>query len=388
MPAHRTKRRPLVVANARHSPGYGCACAPGSDTLGRAARSRSKYSQPLTLTFTANGTVQPTRSISIGSELSGTVLKVDVDVNDRIRKGQVLVVLDTAKLRDEILRSDATLTAARAKLAQTTATVQETRAALGPLEEVAVPSGGRVPSKVELDSGRATPARAPADELGARAGIADAQAALFTDQFNLPKASIVAPADGVVLTRHVDPGNAVAASLQAVTLFTVAEDLVRLRLWVYVDEADVGSVKQGQNATFTVSAHPTRQFQARMMRVGFCSTITANIVTHLSCLDIDNSDLGLRPGMTGTASIVATRLSNVLLVPNTALRFTPTAAGVDGAGKEGITSGLLTGPPHTAKRSAAGGATRPRRARCGCCRPTAPACRRQWPCRPAPATAA
>ncbi len=311
----------------------------------------------LTLTVTANGTVQPTRSISIGSELSGTVLKVNVDVNDRIKKGQVLVVLDTAKLRDQILRSDATLAAARARLAQTTATIQEARTTLGRLEEVAVLSGGKVPSRAELDGGRATLARALADELSARAGIADSQAALSTDQINLSKASIVAPANGVVLTRNVDPGNAVAASLQAVTLFTVAEDLARLRLWVYVDEADVGSVKLGQDATFTVSAYPTRQFPARITRVGFGSTITDNVVTYLTYLDIDNNDLSLRPGMTATASIVATRRSNVLLVPNTALRFTPTAAGADGAGKKGITSGLLVGPPRAAKRSAASGAS-------------------------------
>ncbi|MGZ5650678.1 MAG: efflux RND transporter periplasmic adaptor subunit, partial [Usitatibacter sp.] len=195
----------------------------------------------LTLNVTANGTVQPTRTIAIGSELSGTVLKVNVDVNDTIRKGQVLVELDTAKLRDQILRSRASLATANAKVAQTVATVAEAKANLGRLEEVARLSGGKVPSKAELDTGRATLDRAVADETSARASVSDAQAALSTDEINLSKASISAPSDGVVLTRSVDPGNAVAASLQAVTLFTVAEDLAKLRLWVYVDEADVGS---------------------------------------------------------------------------------------------------------------------------------------------------
>ena len=118
-----------------------------------------------------------------------------------------------------------------------------------------------------------------------------------------------------------------AASLQAVTLFTVAEDLAKLRLWVYVDEADVGAVKVGQDATFTVSAYPSRQFPARITRVGFGSTITDNVVTYLTYLDVDNADLSLRPGMTATATITATQRNDVLLVPNTALRFTPTAAG-------------------------------------------------------------
>jgi HlyD family secretion protein len=320
----------------------------------RAANAAPSYTtQPvtrgnLTLTVTANGTVQPTRSINIGSELSGTVLKVNVDVNDRIRKGQVLVVLDTAKLRDQILRSQAALTGAQAKLAQTAATISEAQAAFARLEVVARLSGGKVPSKAELDAGRATLARATADDASARAGISDARAALSTDQINLSKASITAPADGVVLTRTVDPGNAVAASLQAVTLFTVAEDLARLRLWVYVDEADVGAVKVGQNASFTVSAYPTRPFPARITRVGFGSTITDNVVTYLTYLDVDNADLSLRPGMTATATIVATERKDVLLVPNAALRFQPTTA--VGTAKKGIASGIAFGPPKTESR--------------------------------------
>ena len=299
----------------------------------------------VTLTVTANGTIQPTRSINIGSELSGTVLKVNVDVNDRIKKGQVLVVLDTAKLRDQIVRSGAALTAANAKVAQTVATIREATAGLGRLEEVARLSGGKVPSKSELDAGRATVDRALADDASARAGVTEAQATLSTDQTNLSKASISAPADGVVLTRTVDPGNAVAASLQAVTLFTVAEDLAKLRLWVYVDEADVGSVAVDQSATFTVSAYPARKYPARITRVGFGSTITDNVVTYLTYLDVDNTDLTLRPGMTATAGIVATQRTDVLLVPNAALRYTPSIAGADA--KKGIAAGIAFGPPKT-----------------------------------------
>jgi HlyD family secretion protein len=278
----------------------------------------------VTLSVTANGTIQPTRSINVGSELSGTVLKVNVDVNDAIKKGQVLVVLDTAKLRDQILRSQAALAAANAKVAQTAATIREAQSALDRLEEVARLSAGKVPSKTELDSGRATRDRALAADTSARADVKGALATLSTDQTNLSKASISAPSDGVILTRNVDPGNAVAASLQAVTLFTVAEDLARLRLWVYVDEADVASVKIGQDAMFTVSAYPTRNFPARITRVGFGSTITDNVVTYLTHLDVDNADLSLRPGMTATATITAKQHKDVLLVPNTALRFAPT----------------------------------------------------------------
>ena len=308
----------------------------------------------LTLTVTANGTIQPTRAINIGSELSGTVLKVNVDVNDKVKKGQVMVVLDTAKLQDQVQRSVAALTAAGALVAQSVATTAESTASLARLEEVARLSGGKVPSKTELDTSRATLARSKGAEASARAGVVTAEANLSTDKTNLGKASISAPADGMVLTRAVDPGNAVAASLQAVTLFTLAEDLAKVRLWVYVDEADVGSVKNGQDATFTVSAYPTRKFPAHITRVGFGSTITDNVVTYLTYLDVENTDLSLRPGMTATASIIASQRNDVLLVPNTALRFTPSAAASGGAAKSSVMSSLTPRMPGgNARKSAA-----------------------------------
>ncbi|CAD5365934.1 Macrolide-specific efflux protein MacA [Rubrivivax sp. A210] len=310
----------------------------------------------LTLKVTANGTLQPTRSTGIGSELSGTVLKVNVDVNDRIRRGQVLVVLDTAKLRDQVQRALAGLAAAQGRMAQTAATVQEAQAALARLEEVARLSGGQVPSRAELDGGRATLARALADRASAGANVADAQAALSTERINLGKASITAPADGTVLTRTVEPGNAVAASLQAVTLFTVADDLRQLRLWVYVDEADVSAVRVGQQASFTVSAYPGRPFPAQVTRVGFGSTITDNVVTYLTYLDVANADLSLRPGMTATATITATQRQDVLLVPNAALRFVPGSAAPAAAAK-GIASSLMIGSQRPPRRQSGAGAS-------------------------------
>ncbi len=310
----------------------------------------------LVLKVTANGTLQPTRTINIGSELSGTVLKVNVDVNDRIRKGQVLVELDTAKLGDQVLRSRAALGAAQAKVAQTEATSHEAGATLARFEAVARLSGGQVPSKAELDGARATVQRARADETGARAGVAEALAALSTDEINRGKASIRAPSAGVVLTRSVDPGNAVAASLQAVTLFTVAEDLAQLRLQVYIDEADVGRVQAGQQATFTVSADAVRQYPARVTRVAFGSTITDNVVTYLSQLEVDNSDLSLRPGMTATATITALQRDGALLVPNSALRFTPSSGEAPAsAAAGGIATSLIPRMPARGARRQAGG---------------------------------
>ena len=309
----------------------------------------------LTLNVSANGTLQPTRSVNIGSELSGTVKRVLVDVNDRIKKGQVLVELDTAKLSDQVLRSRAALASAQAQLAQSTATVKEARASLARFEEVARLSGGKVPSATELDSARANLDRAIALEASARANVAEARASVSTDETNLAKASIRSPIDGVVLTRTVDPGNAVAASLQAVTLFTVAEDLAQLRLEVSVDEADVGAVKVGQKASFTVSAYPSRRYPASITRVAFGSTKTENVVTYVTWLNVDNSDLSLRPGMTAAATIVAVERNGVLLVPNTALRFAPAQPADAAASSGGLMSKLMPRMPRTGARKPADG---------------------------------
>ena len=314
----------------------------------------------ITLTVSATGTLQPTRSVTIGSELSGTVRQVLVDVNDRIKKGQVLVELDTAKLSAQVLRSRASLASAQARLAQAQATQREARASLGRLEEVARLSGGKVPSAAELDAGRAALERAQADEASARASVEDARAALANDETNLSKASIRSPIDGVVLTRSVEPGNAVAASLQAVTLFTVAEDLGQLQLQVNVDEADVGAVRVGQKASFTVSAYPARRYPARITRVAFGSTKTDNVVTYTTWMQVDNADLSLRPGMTAAATITATERNDVLLVPNTALRFTPVSAaaapeaGASAQGGGGIVSQIMPRPPSSFSRRGSG----------------------------------
>jgi HlyD family secretion protein len=329
----------------------------------RAAAAPSYVTEPaqrgtLNVTVSADGTLQPTRSVNIGSELSGTVARVLVDVNDRVRKGQVLVELDTAKLRDQIAKSRAALASAQAGVAQAAATLQEAQGNLARLEEVSRLSGGKVPAQSELDTGRATLERARADAASARAAVANAQAQLSTDETNLAKASIRSPIDGVVLTRTVDPGNAVAASLQAVTLFTIAEDLTKLQLEVNVDETDVGLVANGQKATFTVGAYLNRRYPASVTRVAFGSTKTDNVVTYTTLLSVDNQDLTLRPGMTATATIQTSDRQPSLLVPNTALRFTPSQAGAaasapsSGSGTS-IVSRLMPRPPSTVARRSA-----------------------------------
>ncbi|WP_334154298.1 efflux RND transporter periplasmic adaptor subunit [Tepidimonas sp.] len=305
----------------------------------------------LTLTVSANGTLQPVRSVNIGSELSGTVREVLVDVNDRVTRGQVLVVFDTAKLQDQVNSARAAVAAALAQVAQADASAREAQIQLGRLEEVARLSGGKVPSAAELDAARAALERAQAGQATARAAVEQARATLSTNETNLAKASIRSPIDGVVLSRNVDPGNAVAASLQAVTLLTIARDLRQLKLDVAVDEADVGVVHEGQAASFTVSAYPRRRYPATVGRVAFGATKTDNVITYTATLDVDNQDLSLRPGMTATANIRAVERKGVLLVPNTALRFTPSNSAPQTSG--GGLAGLLMPKPPTAGRKTA-----------------------------------
>lgn len=312
----------------------------------------------LQLSVSANGTLQPTRTVNIGSELSGTVARVLVDVNDQVKKGQVLVELDRVRLQGQLERSRATLASNRAKVSQVEATLKESQAQLTRYEEVARLSGGKVPSAAELDTARATVSRAQADLNAARAAVTDAQAQVLIDETNLGKTAIRAPIDGVILTRTVDPGNAVAASLQAVTLFTLAEDLSHMRLQVNVDEADVGSLRVGQEADFSVSAWPQRRYPATVTRVAYGSTTTDNVVTYPTLLDVANEDLSLRPGMTASATIRGEPRRGVLLVPNQALRFAPAlpSAPQDGAGPSGggggVASVLMPRMPRGARKQA------------------------------------
>ncbi len=273
----------------------------------------------------ATGNLQPTNTVEVGSELSGLVESVFVDDNQTVKKGQELARLDTERLRDQITRSQATLASAQARLAQSEATVKEASAALDRFREVSRLSGGRVPSKAEMESAEATLARAEADRASTAATVTEARAALSSDQINLSKASIRSPINGVVLKRSVEPGQTVAASLQVATLFTIAEDLRKMELEVDVDEADVGRVADGQAATFSVDAYPDRTYTATVTRVAYGATTTTDVVSYATVLVVENDDLSLRPGMTASADIATASVENALLVPNAALRFTPPA---------------------------------------------------------------
>lgn len=319
----------------------------------------------LTVVVSATGNLAPTNQVEVGSEQSGTVIEVYVDNNDRVRKGQLLAKLDPSRLEDTVNQAQAGLASAQAGVLQAEATEQQARATLRRQESVWRLSGGKVPSATELDVARADAARAASGVATARAAVDQARATLSSAQTALSKAFIKSPVNGQVLSRSIEPGQTVAASLNAPVLFTIAEDLRQMRLEVKVDEADVGQVRKGQRATFTVDAFPGRTFPATIERVdvganattsGTSSTTatssaaTSGVVAYTARLTVSNGDGLLRPGMTATADIVTTEKKDVLLVPTAALRFSPDRqrAGSDSGGLASVLA------PRPMRRSGSG----------------------------------
>ncbi|HEU0043164.1 efflux RND transporter periplasmic adaptor subunit [Sphingomonas sp.] len=311
----------------------------------------------LTVTVSATGKLAPTNQVTVGSQLSGLVTRVVVDVNDRVTAGQPLALIDPQQIEDQIRAGEAQIAANQAQVAQAQATVAQARAQLGRLEEVFRLSGGRVPSRTELDTGRAEANRANAGLRAAQAQVVAARAALAQTQTQRARAIVRSPVTGVVLARQVDPGQTVAASFNTPTLFVIAEDLTAMKLEVAIDEADVGAVQPGQKASFTVDAFPGKTFPALIARVDLGSNLTVSaasastatpsatgqVVSYAADLTVANPTRQLRPGMTATADIVTSDKKNVLLVPNAALRFRPAAAG---AGQGGGIAGSLTFRPN------------------------------------------
>jgi len=307
------------------------------------------------VTVTATGTLQPRNQVEVGSELSGTVEKVEADYNSRVKVGQVLARLDTSKLKAQVLQARAALESSEAKVLQAEASVKESRNNLDRLKKVRELSHGKVPSQNDLEAAEADLDRAVANEASAKADVSQAKANLETKETDLSKAVIRSPINGIVLARNVEPGQTVAASLQAPVLFTLAEDLRQMELHVDVDEADVGQVREGQEARFTVDAYPNRGFSARITQVRYGAKTASGVVTYETVLTLENSDLSLRPGMTATADITVRKVQDAIVVPNAALRFTPegTEKSVTAVqGQRGLVGSLL---PHPPRRPVSGG---------------------------------
>lgn len=274
----------------------------------------------LIIKVTATGDLQAVNTVEVGSEISGLIKSVYVDYNDNVQAGQVLARLDTDRLEAEVAQARASLQAAQASLTQAQASLDEQQANTTRSEELAAQE---LISPQDLESARAALARARATVESARAQVVVNRAALDMAETTLGKASIVSPINGVVLTRNIRPGQAVAASFQTPVLFTLAEDLTRMELHADVDEADISQVKEGQQAVFTVDAYPDTTFPATITKVYYAPQTVADVVTYEALLSVDNASMLLRPGMTATTEITTNRINGAVLVPNSALRFTP-----------------------------------------------------------------
>ncbi len=300
---------------------------------------------PLIVEVSATGALAPVTEVEVGTEISGTVDSVYVDFNQPVARGQILARINTDRLEASTDQARASLAFSRAQHAEAEAGLLQARSDLARLKRVHELSGGDVPSQAELDAAQAAHDRAVAKEASAAAQIAQAQATLEGFLNDLRKARVVSPIEGVVLDRRVEVGQTVAASFQTPVLFTLAGDLRRMQLSVDVDEADVGVVREGQEASFTVDAYPDRTFHATVAEVRLAPRTVGGVVTYETVLTVDNRDLLLRPGMTATAEIVVGRVDEALLVPNAAMRFTPSVAqpSQDEA-DEGLVGGLIPQP--------------------------------------------
>jgi HlyD family secretion protein len=274
----------------------------------------------LVATVEATGTLSPRRTVDVGPEISGRVRDVMVDVNETVHVGTVLAEIDTTQIDAQIAEARAQLQQAQAnaRLAQTQ--LDASRVALGRIQQL---HGRQLASDQDRDTAQANVAQGEAQVAAAHATTAIARAALDRAQTDLRRARIVSPIEGVVLTRNVEPGMPVAATFSAPVWFTIAEDLGQLELRVDIDEADVGRVREGLAATFTVDAHQDQTFTATIGRLHFASHMVSTVVSYEAELDVDNTAGLLRPGMTATATIVTDRRPADLLAPNAALRFAP-----------------------------------------------------------------
>jgi len=261
---------------------------------------------PLAVTVSATGTLQPRDQVDVGAEVSGRIDALYVDYNDHVKKGQKLAKINTDQIEAQLAQSRAALATAQATLTQSSQNFPRTAAL----------AKSNAASKQDLDNARA-------DLMRARANVNLAAAQVRANETLFSKATVYSPIDGVVLDRKVSQGQTVVAAMTTPVLFTLASDLSQMELDVDIDEADVGQVHAGQKATFTVDAYPGRQFDATLVSIHSAPKTVQGVVTYSGVLLVSNPNGLLKPGMTATAQITASRLGDALLVPNAALRFVP-----------------------------------------------------------------
>jgi HlyD family secretion protein len=282
----------------------------------------------------ATGTINAVITVQVGSQVSGTIAKLNVDFNSRVHKGDVVAVIDPALFKGALLQASADLENARANLVAAKANLEKSKASLVQTKAdydraVALTKDGVV-SQQQLDLAKANYDSANAGVSGAAANVTQAEAqvsqkaaAVAVAQTNLDYTVIRSPIDGTVVARSVDVGQTVAASLQAPTIFTIAQDLKKMWVYAKTDESDVGNIKLGKPVTFKVDAFPKVTFHGVVGQVRMNATTVQSVVTYDTIIEFANPDLKLFPGMTAYVTIPVATVENVVKVPNTALRYKP-----------------------------------------------------------------
>jgi HlyD family secretion protein len=266
----------------------------------------------------STGTLQAVVTVIVGSQVSGTIAKLSADFNTKVTKGQVVAELDQSKFAARVEETRANLAAAQANLAKSKVAVEDASRTLARAQQLM--KRELVPQS-ELDAAQTAYDAARSQLNVTQAQVGQAQATVNQASIDLGYTVIRSPVDGMVISRNVDVGQTVAASLSAPTLFTIANDLTKMEVHTNVDEADVGNVSEGQEVTFTVDAHPQRRFRGKVHQVRNAPQIIQNVVTYNAVVRINNKELLLKPGMTANVQFLVSEKEDVLTVPNMALRF-------------------------------------------------------------------
>jgi HlyD family secretion protein len=269
---------------------------------------------------TASGTLDPVVQVEVGSQISGRVKELHVDFNDQVRKGQLIAQIDPELFDSAVAQARARLASARAARARTEAQAADARAQFQRVS--ALDRSGAV-AREEVDVAATAMRVADAAVVSARADVTLAQAALDQARTNLAYTKIISPIDGVVISRNVDVGQTVAASLAAPTVFVIAGDLREMEVHTNVAESDVGQITPGQKVAFTVDAYPDRTFAGTVRQVRYAAQTISSVVTYDAVVAVDNEDLKLRPGMTANVGFIVAERHDVLTVPSAALRYRP-----------------------------------------------------------------
>jgi len=276
--------------------------------------------------ITATGNINAVITVSVGSQVSGTIQQIFVDFNSRVRKGQVIALIDPQLLNAAVAQARAGVDSAKAALEKAQVGVIDTDRTNRRNRELV--KDGFV-AQSDVDSSQTAWEQAVAQRRSAEAALQQAEGALRVAETNLEHATIRSPVDGIVISRNVDVGQTVAASFQTPTLFSIAQDLTKMQVDTNVDESDIGRAAVGQTVTFTVDAYPEKTFTGEVAQVRNSPIVTQNVVTYNVVVRVDNRELLLKPGMTANVSIEVKKYSDVLKIPNAALRYRPTGKGTD-----------------------------------------------------------